>query len=61
MKIEYTLYIDSLDFALMTPDEDETEVLIDFFSMFAHQHVIQAYKNIQKRRPDLYPPLLEEQ
>ena len=60
MKIEYPLYIDSFVFALATPEDDETEVLIDLFSMFAHQHVIEAYKDIQKRRPDLYPPLLEE-
>ena len=57
MKIEYPLYIDSLDFALMTPDEDETEVLIDFFATFSHQHVIEAYKNIQEKKPDLSPPL----
>lgn len=61
MKIEYPLYIDSFDFALATPEDDETEVLIDLFSMFAHQHVIEAYKDIQQRNPDLFPPLLEKQ
>lgn len=61
MKIEYPLYIDSFDFALATPEDDETEVLIDLFSMFAHQHVIEAYKKVQQENPDLYPPLLEEQ
>lgn len=61
MKIEYPLYIDSFDFAQATPDEDETEVLIELFTIFAHEHVIEAYKEIQKRDPDLFPPLLEEQ
>lgn len=61
MKIEYPLYIDSFDFAQATPDEDETEVLIELFKIFYTQHVIEAYKEIQKRDPDLFPPLLEEQ
>ena len=61
MKIEYPLCIDTFDFAQATPDEDETEVLIELFMIFAHEHVIEAYKEIQKRDPDLFPPLLEEQ
>lgn len=60
MKIEYPLYIDSFDFAQVTPDEDETEVLIELFTIFAHEHVIEAYKEIQKRYPDLFPPLQEK-
>lgn len=61
MKIEYPLYIDTFDFAQATPDEDETEVLIELFMIFADEHVIEAYKNAQKRRPDIFPPLLEKQ
>ena len=61
MKIEYPLYIDSFDFAQATPDEDETEVLIELFTIFTHEHVIEAYKEIQKRYPELFPPLLEKQ
>lgn len=61
MKIEYPLCIDTFDFAQATPDEDETEVLIELFMIFAHEHVIEAYKEIQKRDPDLFPPLLEKQ
>ncbi len=59
MKIEYPLYIDTL--ATEVPLEDETEFLIELFKVFSSKHVIGAYKNIQKKRPDLYPPLLEEQ
>ena len=60
MNIEYPLNIDSFDFAQAIPDEDETEVLIDLFTIFAHEHVIEAYKEIQKRYPDLFPPLQEK-
>lgn len=61
MKIEYPLYIDSFDFAQATPDEDETEVLIELFTIFAHEHVIEAYKEVQQNNPDLFPPLQEKQ
>ena len=60
MKIEYPLCIDSFDFAQATPDEDETEVLTEIFTIFAHEHVIEAYKEIQKRYPDLFPLLQEK-
>ena len=60
MKIDYPLYIDSFDFAQATPDEDETEVLIELFTIFAHEHVIEAYKEVQQREPDIFPPLLEK-
>lgn len=61
MKIEYPLCIDSFDLALEIPDEDETEFLIELFTTFAHQHVIEAYKQVQQSDPRLFPPLLEEQ
>lgn len=61
MKIEYPRYIDSLDFVTEIPYEDETEFLIELFSITASRHVIEAYKEVQQRNPDLYPPLLEEQ
>ena len=61
MKIEYPLCIDTFDFAQATPDEYETEVLIELFMIFSHKHVIEAYKEVQQRNPDLFPPLLEEQ
>ena len=61
MKIEYPLCIDSFDLALEIPDEDETEFLIELFTTFAHQHVIEAYKQVQQSDPHLFPPLLEKQ
>lgn len=60
MKIKYPLHIDSFTFATEIPDKDETEFLTEIFMIFNHQHVIEAYKEVQKRDPDLYPPLLEE-
>lgn len=61
MKIEYPLCIDSFDFAQEIPEEGETEFLTEIFTIFNHQHVIEAYKEVQQRNPDLFPPLLEEQ
>ena len=61
MKIEYPLCIDTFDFAQATPDEDEKEFLTEIFMIFNHQHVIEAYKEVQQRNPDIFPPLLEEQ
>ena len=43
------------------PDKDETEFLIELFLIFNHQHVIEAYKEVQQHDPDLFPPLLEKQ
>lgn len=60
MKIEYPLYIDSDTLATEVPLEDEKEFLIELFTTFARQHVIEAYKEVQQENPDLYPPLLEE-
>lgn len=61
MRIKYPLYIHTLDFVTEIPDEDETEFLIELFLIFDHQHVIEAYKEVQQHDPDLFPPLLEKQ
>lgn len=61
MKVRFTSYIDPYHFALNVSFEDQKEFLIELFKTFSSQHVIEAYKDIQKRRPDLFPPLLEEQ
>mgnify|MGYP000915142059 CR=1 FL=1 len=61
MMIKYPLYIDTFTVATDIPDKDETEFLTEVFMIFNHQHVIEAYKEVQQRNPDLYPPLLEEQ
>lgn len=61
MMIKYPIYIDSYSLLQEIPYEDETEFLIEAFTVFNHQHVIEAYKEVQKDNPDLYPPLLEEQ
>ena len=61
MKIKFPLHIDTCAFAMGIPDKDETEFLIELFLIFNHQHVIEAYKEVQQHDPDLYPPLLEEQ
>ena len=61
MKIEYPLCIDTFDFAQATPHEDEKEFLTEIFMIFTSRHVIEAYKEVQQRNPDLFPPLLEEQ
>ena len=61
MKIKFPLHIDTCAFAMGVPEEDETEFLIELFIIFDHQHVIEAYKEVQQRNPDLFPPLLEEQ
>ena len=61
MKIKYPLFILSYNLFQDLPSEDETEFLSEAFSIFNHQHVIEAYKEAQQRNPDLFPPLLEEQ
>lgn len=61
MKVKYPLYIDSFSFATEIPHEDEKEFLTEIFMIFASHHVIEAYKEVQQRNPDLFPPLLEEQ
>lgn len=61
MKIKYPLHIDSFTFATEIPHEDETEFLTEIFMIFASHHVIEAYKEVQQRNPDLFPPLLEKQ
>ena len=61
MKIKYPLYIDSFTFATEIPHEDEKEFLTEMFMIFTSRHVIEAYKEVQQRNPDLFPPLLEKQ
>ena len=61
MQVKITTYIDPYCFALNVSFEDQEEFLIELFKVFSSKHVIEAYKKLQKRRPDLYPPLLEEQ
>lgn len=61
MKIKFPLHIDTCAFAMGVPDEDETEFLIELFLIFDHQHVIEAYKEVQQHDPNIFPPLLEEQ
>ena len=61
MKIKYPLYIDSFTFATEIPHEDEKEFLTEIFMIFTSRHVIEAYKEVQQRNPDLFPPLLEKQ
>ena len=61
MKIKYPLYIDSFTFATEIPHEDEKEFLTEILMIFTSRHVIEAYKEVQQRNPDLFPPLLEEQ
>ena len=60
MKVRFTSYIDPYHFALNVSFEDQEEFLIELFKVFSSKHVIGAYKDRQKRRPDLFPPLLEE-
>lgn len=60
MKIKYPLFIFSYNLFQDLPSEDETEFLSEAFSVFNHQHVIEAYKEAQQRNPDLFPPLLEK-
>ena len=61
MMIKYPIYIYSYNLFQDLPDEDETEFLSEAFSIFNHQHVIEAYKEVQQKYPDLFPPLLEKQ
>lgn len=61
MKIEYPIYVESYSLLQEIPDEGETEFLTEIFMVFNHQHVIEAYKEVQQENPDLFPPLLEEQ
>lgn len=60
MQAKITTYIDPYCFALNVPVEHQKGFLIELFKVFSSKHVIEAYKKLQKRRPDLYPPLLEE-
>ena len=55
------LHVDSYTLAMKIPHGDETEFLTELFTIFSHHHVIEAYKDIQQRNPDLFPPLLEKQ
>ena len=61
MMIKYPIFVDSYALFQEIPEEGETEFLTEIFMIFASHHVIEAYKKLQKRRPDLYPPLQEEQ
>ena len=60
MQVRFTTYIDPYHFALNVSFEHQKELLIELFKTFSSQHVIEAYKEVQKRDPDLYPPLLDE-
>ena len=61
MMIKYPIYIDSYSLLQEIPDKDETEFLSAVFTAFNHQHVIEAYKEVQKENTHLFPPLLEKQ
>ena len=61
MQVRFTTYIDPYHFALNVSFEHQKELLIELFKTFSSQHVIEAYKEVQQRNPDLFPPLLEEQ
>ena len=61
MQVKITTYIDPYCFALNGPVEHQKGFLIELFKIFYTQHVIEAYKEVQKRDPDLFPPLQEEQ
>lgn len=61
MQVRFTSSFDPYFLALNVSFEDQEEFLIELFKVFSSKHVIEAYKKLQKRRPDLYPPLLEEQ
>ena len=61
MQVKITTYIDPYCFALNVSFEHQKEFLIELFKVFSSQHVIEAYKEIQQRNPDLFPPLLEKQ
>jgi hypothetical protein len=61
MKVRFTTYIDPYHFALNVSPKHQKEFLIELFKVFFSQHVIEAYKEVQKRDPDLFPPLQEKQ
>ena len=61
MKVRFTTYIDPYHFALNVSPKHQKEFLIELFKIFYSEHVIEAYKEVQQRNPDTYPPLLEEQ
>lgn len=61
MKIKYPIEIDAYSFAIRIPYECETDFLDFVFQSFSHRSVVESYKKAFKNRPDLYPPLLEEQ
>lgn len=61
MMIKYPIYVDSYSLLQEIPEEGETEFLSEVFTVFNHQHVIEAYKEVQQENPDLFPPLLEKQ
>ena len=61
MMIKYPIFVDSYALFQEIPEEGETEFLTEIFTIFNHQHVIEAYKEVQQHNPDLFPPLQEKQ
>lgn len=61
MMIKYPIFVESYSLFQEISDEDETEFLSEAFTIFAHEHVIEAYKQVQQYNPDLFPPLQEKQ
>lgn len=61
MMIKYPIFVDSISLLRGVSNEDKIEFLIEVFTASNHQHVIEAYKEVQQHNPDLFPPLLEEQ
>lgn len=61
MQVRFTTYIDPYHFALNVSPKHQKEFLIELFKIFYSEHVIEAYKEVQQRNPDLFPPLLEKQ
>lgn len=61
MKIRFTSYIGPYLFPINISVEGQEESLIELSRVFSSRHVIEAYKEVQQRYPDLFPPLQEKQ